>query len=299
MPPTTTPPDASGQFVATCFDDAVAKTFDIHRTARHEMNDRLLQLRTAGKTPDAAIGFIDRLAPAVAAKQHQEYADIQAMIDKDQKANGQPSFKLQPWDWAYYAERVRRERFDVEAGFPVAGPVEAVGHRVVHGGMEFSEPVRIDAAELRRLQTGLVIPPAGQPPEWFEAIRAGVLGNRSEFYRFVPENPFYGYNLDREKPSEAIIANWWRQGMAGGALAHYATVDSWLEDYTEDLKKITVPVLVMHGEADQVVPFASSVPRAVDLLKNGSLKTYPGYPHGMLTTYADVLNPDLLSFIRS
>ncbi len=141
--------------------------------------------------------------------------------------------------------------------------------------------------------------PSGQPPEWFEAIRAGVLGNRSEFYRFVPENPFYGYNRDGAKPSEAIIANWWRQGMAGGALAHYATVASWLEDYTEDLKKITVPVLVMHGEADQVVPFASSVPRAVELLKKGSLKTYTGYPHGMLTTHADVLNPDLLSFIRS
>jgi len=96
--------------------------------------------------------------------------------------------------------------------------------------------------------------PSGQPPEWFEAIRAGVLGNRSEFYRFVPENPFYGYNVDGAKPSEAIIANWWRQGMAGGALAHYATVASWLEDYTEDLKKITVPVLVMHGEADQSRP---------------------------------------------
>ena len=87
--------------------------------------------------------------------------------------------------------------------------------------------------------------------------------------------------------------------MMGGALAHYETVASWLLDYTDDLKKITVPVLVMHGEADQVVPFASAVPRAVDLLKKGSLKTYPGYPHGMLTTHADVLNPDLLSFIRS
>ncbi|MER9425755.1 alpha/beta hydrolase [Mesorhizobium sp. M0317] len=123
--------------------------------------------------------------------------------------------------------------------------------------------------------------------------------NRSEFFRYVPEHPFYGYTLDGAKPSEAIIANWWRQGMAGGALAHYATVDSWLEDYTEDLKKIAVPVLVMHGEADQVVPFASSVPRAVELLKIGLLKTYPGSPHGMLTTHADVLNPDLLSFIRS
>jgi pimeloyl-ACP methyl ester carboxylesterase len=141
--------------------------------------------------------------------------------------------------------------------------------------------------------------PTGQPPEWFETIRGGMLANRAEFFRFVPENPFYGYNLDGATPSEAIIANWWRQGMMGGALAHYETVASWLEDYTDDLKKITVPVLVMHGEADQVVPFASSVPRAVDLLQKGSLKTYPGYPHGMLTTHADVLNADLLAFIKS
>jgi pimeloyl-ACP methyl ester carboxylesterase len=141
--------------------------------------------------------------------------------------------------------------------------------------------------------------PAGQPPEWFEQIKAGTLANRAEFFRFVPENPFYGYNLEGAEPSEAVIANWWRQAMAGSAQAHYETVNSWLEDYTEDLRKITVPTLVMHGEADQVVPFASSVPRAVDLLKNGSLKTYPGYPHGMLTTHADVLNPDLLAFIQA
>ena len=102
------------------------------------------------------------------------------------------------------------------------------------------------------------------------------------------------------KPSEAVIANWWRQGMAGGALAHYADRRS-LGSRTipKTCKKITVPVLVMHGDGDQIVPFASSVPRAVDLLKNGTLKTYPGYPHGMLTTHADVLNPDLLAFIRS
>jgi len=141
--------------------------------------------------------------------------------------------------------------------------------------------------------------PAGQPPEWFEQIKAGTLANRAEFFRFVPENPFYGYNLEGAERSEAVIANWWRQAMAGSAQAHYETVNSWLEDYTEDLRKITVPTLVMHGEADQVVPFASSVPRAVDLLENGSLKTYPGYPHGMLTTHADVLNPDILAFIKA
>jgi non-heme chloroperoxidase len=141
--------------------------------------------------------------------------------------------------------------------------------------------------------------PAGQPPEWFDGIKAGVLGNRSEFFRIVPEGPFYGFNRPGAEPSEAVIANWWRQGMAGSAQAHHETVNSWLEDYHDDLRKITVPVLVMHGEDDQVVPFASSVPRAVDLLKNGSLKTYPGYPHGMLTTHADVLNPDLLAFVQS
>jgi pimeloyl-ACP methyl ester carboxylesterase len=141
--------------------------------------------------------------------------------------------------------------------------------------------------------------PAGQPKEWFEAVKAGVLGNRSEFFRAVPEGPFYGFNRPGATPSEAVIANWWRQGMAGSAQAHYETVFSWLEDYSEDLKKITVPTLVMHGEDDQIVPFASAVPRAVELLAKGSLKTYPGFPHGMLTTHADVLNRDLLEFIKS
>jgi non-heme chloroperoxidase len=141
--------------------------------------------------------------------------------------------------------------------------------------------------------------PGGQPQEWFDAVRAGILGNRSEFYRAVPEGPFYGFNRSGVEPSEAVIANWWRQGMSGSAHAHYETVASWLEDYTEDLRTITVPVLVMHGGDDQIVPFTSAVPRAVDVLQNGVLKTYAGYPHGMPTTHADVLNPDLLAFIAS
>jgi non-heme chloroperoxidase len=99
--------------------------------------------------------------------------------------------------------------------------------------------------------------------------------------------------------SEAIIANWWRQGMSGGALAHCATVDSWLEDYTEDLKKITVPVLVMHGDDDQIVPYADSAPLSAKLLKNGTLKTYKGFPHGMPTTQAETINADLLAFFKS
>jgi non-heme chloroperoxidase len=142
--------------------------------------------------------------------------------------------------------------------------------------------------------------PGGLPKEVFDGLQAQLAASRTQFYRDLPEGPFYGYNRPGAKPSEAVIKNWWRQGMMGGAKAHYDGIVAFSQtDFTEDLKKITVPVLVMHGEADQVVPFASSVPRAVDLLRNGSLKTYPGYPHGMLTTHADVLNPDLLSFIRS
>ncbi len=148
-------------------------------------------------------------------------------------------------------------------------------------------------------QVGTESNPGGQPQEWFDAVRAGVLGNRSEFYRAVPEGPFYGFNRSGVEPSEAVIANWWRQGMSGSAHAHYETVSSWLEDYTEDLRTITVPVLVMHGDDDQIVPFTSAVPRAVDVLQNGVLNTYAGYPHGMPTTHADVLNPDLLAFIAS
>ena len=142
--------------------------------------------------------------------------------------------------------------------------------------------------------------PSGQPPEWFEAIRGGVLGNRSEFYRFVPENPFYGYNKDGAKPSEAIIANWWRQGMMGGAKAHYDGIRAFSEtDFTEDLKVIDVPTLVMHGDDDQIVPIADSAPLSAKLLKKGTLKVYEKFPHGMCTTHADVVNADLLAFIKS
>ncbi|NLU75567.1 alpha/beta hydrolase [Streptomyces sp. HNM0575] len=141
--------------------------------------------------------------------------------------------------------------------------------------------------------------PEGQPLEWFEAIKTGTLTNRADFFRDVAEGPFYGFNRPGAERSEGVIANWWRQAMAGSIQAHYETPNTWLEDYTEDLRKITVPVLVMHGDDDQVVPFASSVPHAVDLLENGTQQTYPGYPHGMLTIHADVLNPDLLAFVQS
>jgi non-heme chloroperoxidase len=142
--------------------------------------------------------------------------------------------------------------------------------------------------------------PAGQPKEWFDQVQAGTLANRSEFFRAVPEGPFYGYNRPGAEPSEAVIANWWRQGMMGSALAHYDGVVAFSQtDFTDDLKKITVPVLVMHGDDDQVVPYADSGPLSAELLPNGTLKTYAGFPHGMPTTEAATINADLLAFLQS
>ena len=130
--------------------------------------------------------------------------------------------------------------------------------------------------------------------------QAQLAANRSEFYRALPSGPFYGYNRPGAKPSEAVIENWWRQGMMGGAKAHYDGIVAFSQtDFTEDLKKITVPVLVMHGDDDQIVPYEDSAPLSAKLLKNGTLKTYKGFPHGMPTTEADTINADLLTFIRA
>jgi len=141
--------------------------------------------------------------------------------------------------------------------------------------------------------------PGGLPIEVFDGFRQALAANRAQFYRDVPEGPFYGFNRPGAKVSEGIIGNWWRQGMIGGAKAHYDCIKAFSEtDFTDDLKAIEVPVLVMHGDDDQIVPFADSAPLSAKLLKHGTLKVYKGFPHGMLTTHADVLNPDLLAFIK-
>jgi non-heme chloroperoxidase len=142
--------------------------------------------------------------------------------------------------------------------------------------------------------------PDGLPKSVFDDLQAQLAANRSEFYRALPSGPFYGFNRPGVEPSEALIANWWRQGMMGGAKAHYDGIVAFSQtDFTEDLKKVTLPVLVMHGDDDQIVPYRNSGPKSAALLPNGTLKTYPGYPHGMPTTHADVLNADILEFIRS
>ncbi|MBK5957597.1 alpha/beta hydrolase [Rhodoplanes elegans] len=142
--------------------------------------------------------------------------------------------------------------------------------------------------------------PGGLPIEVFDGFRAALAANRAQFYLDVASGPFYGFNRPNAKVSQGAIQNWWRQGMIGGAKAHYDGIKVFSEtDQTEDLKTITVPTLVMHGDDDQIVPIEDSAKLAVKLLKNGTLKVYPGFPHGMLTTHADVINPDLLAFIKS
>jgi non-heme chloroperoxidase len=134
----------------------------------------------------------------------------------------------------------------------------------------------------------------------FDGFQAQLAANRSLFYRELPEGPFYGYNRPGAKSSEAVIANWWRQGMMGGAKAHYDGIVAFSQtDFTDDLKKITVPVLVMHSEDDQIVPYADAGPLSARLLKNGTLKTYKGFPHGMPTTQAAMINTDLLAFFKA
>jgi non-heme chloroperoxidase len=141
--------------------------------------------------------------------------------------------------------------------------------------------------------------PNGLPKHVFDDFQAALAANRSQFYRDVPAGPFYGYNRPGAKASEAIIANWWRQGMMGGAKAHYDGIVAFSQtDFTEDLKKITVPVLVVHSEDDQIVPYVAAGPLSAKLLKNGTLKTYKDLPHGMPTTQAETVNAELLAFLK-
>ena len=142
--------------------------------------------------------------------------------------------------------------------------------------------------------------PGGLPIEAFDGFRAALVANRAQFFFEVPAGPFYGYNRPGVKADQGVIWNWWRQGMMGGTKAHYDCIKAFSEtDFTEDLKRIAVPTLVMHGDDDQIVPYADSAPLSVKLLRQGTLKTYKGLPHGICTTHPDIVNADLLAFIRS
>jgi len=167
-----------------------------------------------------------------------------------------------------------------------------------HGESRVAKAVLISAVPPLMVKTPAN--PGGLPKEVFDGFQVQVATNRAQFYRDLPAGPFYGYNRPGAKPSEGVIQNWWRQGMAGGAKAHYDGIVAFSQtDFTADLKKISVPTLVMHGDDDQIVPYADSAPLSAKLLKKGTLKTYKGFPHGMPTTEAETINADLLAFIKS
>jgi non-heme chloroperoxidase len=141
--------------------------------------------------------------------------------------------------------------------------------------------------------------PGGLPIEVFDDLRRQLAADRAQFYRELPL-PFYGFNRPGAKVIEGVVDNWWRQGMIGAANAHYECIKVFSEtDFNSDLEAITVPTLVLHGDDDQIVPYADAGVLSAKIIKGAKLKIYPGYPHGMLTVHADVLNPDLLEFIQS
>jgi non-heme chloroperoxidase len=179
------------------------------------------------------------------------------------------------------------------------GGGEVVRYVARHGGNgRVAKAVTIGAIPPLMLKTANN--PGGFPKEQFDGLRTAFLANRAQFYRDIAAGPFYGYNRAGAKPSQGVIDNWWRQGMMGGAKAHYDCITAFSEtDFTEDLKRIAVPTLVMHGGDDQLVNIKNSAELAVKLLKQGTLKVYPGLSHGMATTHPEVINQDLLAFVKA
>ncbi|HJX94739.1 MAG TPA: alpha/beta hydrolase [Candidatus Acidoferrum sp.] len=166
-----------------------------------------------------------------------------------------------------------------------------------HGESRVAKAVLISAVPPLMVKTPAN--PAGTPKEVFDGFQKTLAANRAQFYLDLPTGPFYGYNRPGAKPSQGTIQNWWRQGMMGGIKAHYDGIVAFSQtDFTEDLKKFTVPTLVMHSEDDQIVPYVASGPLSAKLVKGAILKTYKSFPHGMPTTEADTINADLLSFLK-
>jgi non-heme chloroperoxidase len=166
-----------------------------------------------------------------------------------------------------------------------------------HGESRVAKAVLISAVPPIMVKTANN--PGGLPKEVFDGFQGQLAANRAQFYRDLPAGPFYGFNRPGAKVSEGVIQNWWRQGMMGGIKAHYDGIVAFSQtDFTPDLKKISVPTLVMHGDDDQIVPYADAGPLTAKLVKGAVLKTYKGLPHGMCTTEADTINRDLLAFIK-
>jgi non-heme chloroperoxidase len=224
------------------------------------------------------------------------------VIAHDRRGHGRSTQTDTGNDMDTYVEDLK----ELAANLDLKGAVH-VGHST-GGGEATHYAARAEAGRVAKLVLIGAVPPVmikkdtnpgGLPIEVFDGYRHALADNRAQLYLDIASGPFYGFNRIGVQPNQAVIENWWRQGMMGGIKAHYDCIAAFSEtDFTEDLKSIEVPTLVMHGDDDQVVPYADSAPLSAALLKNGRLKTYPGFPHGMATTHADVINKDLLAFIR-
>ena len=224
------------------------------------------------------------------------------VIAHDRRGHGRSAQVGGGHDMDHYADDLAAltEHLDLHNAVHVGhstGGGEVVHYIARHGETRVAKAVIISAVPPIMIKTAAN--PGGLPKEVFDGLQAQLAANRSQFYYDLAAGPFYGYNRPGAKSSQAVVLNWWRQGMMGGAKAHYDGVVAFSQtDFTEDLKQITVPVLVMHGDDDQIVPYADSAPLSAKLLKNGRLKTYNGFPHGMPTTNADTINADMLAFFK-
>ena len=224
------------------------------------------------------------------------------VIAHDRRGHGRSSQTAQGNDMDTYAADLAElaEHLDLKNAVHIGhstGGGEVARYVARHGAGRVAKAVLIGAVPPIMLQTEKN--PNGLPLKVFDGFREALAASRSNFYRDVAAGPFYGFNRPGAQVSEAVIDNWWRQGMNGGAKAHYDCIAAFSEtDFTEDLKQITVPTLVLHGEDDQIVPIDDSARLSIKLLRNGTLKTYPGLPHGMCTTHAETINADLLAFIK-
>ncbi|MBS0558562.1 MAG: alpha/beta hydrolase [Proteobacteria bacterium] len=225
------------------------------------------------------------------------------VIAHDRRGHGRSTQVADGHDMDHYADDLAAvtAHLDLKSAIHVGhstGGGEVVRYLARHGEDRVAKAAIISAVPPIMVQTPNN--PGGLPKAVFDDYQAQLAANRSVFYRAVAAGPFYNYDRPGAQASEPIIHNWWRQGMMGGAKAHYDGVVAFSQtDFTADLRKIGVPVLVMHSEDDQIVPYADAGPLSAKLLKHGTLKTYKGLPHGMPTTHAGIINADLLAFFQS
>jgi non-heme chloroperoxidase len=225
------------------------------------------------------------------------------VVAADRRGHGRSTQSSEGHDMDHYADDLAAvvEHLDLQDAVHIGhstGGGEVVRYLARHGETRVAKAVLISSVPPLMVQTEAN--PGGLPKSVFDGFQTQVATGRSAFYRDLASGPFYGFNRPGVEPSEAIIENWWRQGMMGGAKAHYDGVVAFSQtDFTEDLKKIDVPTLVMHGEDDQIVPVKDSAPKSARLIKGAKEIYYPGAPHGVTATLQDQVNADLLAFLRS